>query len=134
MQAIDDAGLDAHLVEVDASMKTALQKKTGKTSVPQVFVGDKYIGGYNDGPESWMGTVPLLRKGKVQRWVKDLQKERKAAGGGSSAPAPAPAAAAPAPAPQSSIFGMLGFGSSPAPAPAPAATGSVEDSIQWCGG
>ena len=135
IQAIDDAGLDAHVVEVDGGVKSALMSMTGKSSVPQVFIGDKYIGGCNDGPESWMGTIPNLRKGKVQRWVKDLEKERGGAAPAAAAPAAAaPAAAAPAPAPQS-IFGMVGalFGGAPAPAAAPA-TGSPEVSIQWCGG
>jgi glutaredoxin len=110
IQALEDADLDAHVVEVDDATKAELQGLTGKSSVPSVWIGEKYIGGCNDGPESWMGTIPNIRKGKVQRWVKDLEKAR-----GGAAPAP------------SEIFGG-------SPASAPAATESLEVSIQWCGG
>ena len=44
--------------------------------VPSVWIGDKYIGGCNDGPERWMGTIPNLTNGKLQGWLKALEKER----------------------------------------------------------
>lgn len=41
-----------------------------------VWIGKKYIGGCNDGPESWMGTIPNIKNGNVRSWVKDLDTER----------------------------------------------------------
>jgi glutaredoxin len=46
LQALEAAGIEAHVVDVDntAGISDALRAKTGKTSVPQCFIGDKYIG------------------------------------------------------------------------------------------
>jgi hypothetical protein len=44
IQAISDAGLDAHVVGVDGWKNSALMSMMGKSSVPQVLIGDKYIG------------------------------------------------------------------------------------------
>jgi hypothetical protein len=76
--ALIDAGLGkaAKVIEVNEAARAELASKTGRTSVPSVWIGDKYIGGCNDGPKSWMGCLPNLRKGKVQQWIKALEKSR----------------------------------------------------------
>jgi glutaredoxin len=73
-----DAGLGkaAKVIEVTDVIKAHLLRKTGKRSVPSVWIGDKYIGGCNDGPESWMGCLPNLRNGKIQQWIKSLDEAR----------------------------------------------------------
>ncbi len=41
----------ARFVEVDASdpaARAALEAKTGRKTVPQVFIGDEHVGGYDD--------------------------------------------------------------------------------------
>ena len=63
------------------SVKQALTNMMGRYElqpplVPSVWIGDKYIGGCNDGPESWMGTLPNLTNGKLHGWLKALEKER----------------------------------------------------------
>jgi len=78
IKALEGVGTKPFIVEVDASTKSMLIQKTGKSSVPQVFIGDKYIGGCNDGPERWMGTVPNLRNGNVQKWIAELESARSA--------------------------------------------------------
>ena len=57
------------VIEASQSQKQALRGITGSRSVPQVFVHGKYVGGCNDGPEAWMGVMPLLRSGKFQEMV-----------------------------------------------------------------
>ena len=61
LAALKEAGIECNVVDVDQTpgISEALRSKTGKSSVPQVFVGDKWIGGCNDGPEAWMGTIPV---------------------------------------------------------------------------
>jgi glutaredoxin 3 len=75
IQALGDADLQAHIQDING-YKTILKGKTGQSSAPSVWVGDKFVGGCNDGPEPWMGVVPNLKKGKLQRWVKNLDKAR----------------------------------------------------------
>ena len=83
-----------HVIEIDldtrvdmTKFQNAMAETYGQRTVPQVFIGDRYIGGQscpicsavravshtcllfagcNDGPESWMGTIHLLRKGTVK--------------------------------------------------------------------
>jgi glutaredoxin-related protein len=38
-------------------------------SVPAVFVKGKFVGGCNDGPEPWMGALPLLASGKLEEMI-----------------------------------------------------------------
>ena len=56
--------------------RSELAELAGKTSVPQVFVNGVCIGGCNDGSESWMGVMPLLGNGKLQKAAeKDMDRE-----------------------------------------------------------
>jgi glutaredoxin len=48
-RAFEEDTIDAHTVEVDEPLSAALASMTGSSSLPSVWVGDKYIGGYNDG-------------------------------------------------------------------------------------
>ena len=64
--ALESAGVEHTVVERTSEMAAVLQSKTGKTSVPSCWVKGQYVGGCNDGPESWMGVVPMLRSGKLK--------------------------------------------------------------------
>eukprot|EP00854_Cymbomonas_tetramitiformis_P015943 gene15943-18902_t len=47
--------------------RAAVSEISGKRSVPQGFLFGTFIGGCNDGPESWMGILPLIKNGKLQQ-------------------------------------------------------------------
>jgi ASC-1-like (ASCH) protein/glutaredoxin len=86
LKALKEAKLNPHVIEVDSKWKKALTQTFGQYQlqpavVPSVWIGDKYIGACNDGPERWMGTLPNLAKGKVQGWIKAVEKERKSTRG-----------------------------------------------------
>lgn len=57
---------EPRVVEATADMRGKLAEMTGKTSVPSVWVKGQYVGGCNDGPEDWMGVVPMLNSGKME--------------------------------------------------------------------
>lgn len=69
--ALDEAKLPYQVIDFDAdlddgeSVHKEISAKHKQTSVPLVFVKGKFIGGCNDGPEDWMGTMPLLKSGKL---------------------------------------------------------------------
>ena len=45
-----------------------------KTSVPMIFIGGQYVGGYSDGPdgdENAPGLVPLAFDGRLRAMLKD---------------------------------------------------------------
>jgi glutaredoxin 3 len=63
VRAFDAVNVQAHVVEAKPSLRSTLKSKTGQSSVPSVWVGDKFIGGCNDGPQEWMGALPNLRNG-----------------------------------------------------------------------
>jgi|Transcript_22442 glutaredoxin 3 len=68
LAALKGAGFEPKVVEVDASIKSALSQKTGQSSVPQTFVKGNFIGGCNDGGMG--GTLPLLKSGKIAELLK----------------------------------------------------------------
>jgi glutaredoxin 3 len=49
------------------AIKAELARRTGRTSVPQVFLRDgTFLGGCNDGPQPGYGIVPLKSSGKLE--------------------------------------------------------------------
>jgi glutaredoxin 3 len=50
-------------------IRAMLGKKTGRTSVPSIFIGGKYIGGCNDGP----GLMPLASSGVLDEMLDVLE-------------------------------------------------------------
>jgi glutaredoxin 3 len=69
VDAIKAEGIEVTVVERTPEMKAALLAKTGKASVPSAWVKGTYIGGCNDGPEDWMGVVPMVRSGKLDEML-----------------------------------------------------------------
>jgi len=39
---------EAKVVDGNSELRSEMQKLTGKTSVPQIYFGDTYVGGYDD--------------------------------------------------------------------------------------
>mmetsp|Transcript_145806 Transcript_145806/g.254384 ORF Transcript_145806/g.254384 Transcript_145806/m.254384 type:complete len:195 (-) Transcript_145806:66-650(-) len=67
--ALKEAGVDFKKVDI-GDFKPALKDATGKTSAPSVWIKGTYVGGCNDGPEKWMGTLPMLKSGNFQAMIK----------------------------------------------------------------
>lgn len=69
MRAMGTVFTEIDLDEEDDGMaiKAELAGITGQTSVPQVFVGGKFIGGCNDGGMG--GVVPLKQSGKLEEML-----------------------------------------------------------------
>lgn len=36
------------IVDGDAALRTEMQQKSGRTSVPQIWIGDHHVGGFDD--------------------------------------------------------------------------------------
>jgi len=51
-------GIEKIRVDLDPQQRQAMMQKTGRRTVPQIFVGGTYIGGYDD-------LVALDRSGKL---------------------------------------------------------------------
>jgi len=49
--------------------RAALLEATGTSAIPSVWIGDKYIGSLEDGPEPRMGVLPMIESGKLQQLV-----------------------------------------------------------------
>lgn len=51
------------------AVRAEILKTHKQRSVPAVFVKGKFVGGCNDGPEPWMGALPLLNSGKIEEML-----------------------------------------------------------------
>jgi len=54
--------IDKIRVDLDPSLRTAMMERTGRRTVPQIYVGDVHIGGYEDlvALDRTGGLAPLL--------------------------------------------------------------------------
>ncbi len=73
---LDEKGVQYEAIELDElegnegnEIRANLGRKTGRTSVPSIFVGGNYIGGCNDGP----GLVPLDQSGELDLMLKEVK-------------------------------------------------------------
>ena len=39
---------ESRMVDGDVALRTEMQERSGRTSVPQIFFGDQHIGGFDD--------------------------------------------------------------------------------------
>jgi len=62
-------GFNPRVFKVTRSQKRGLQALTGKTSMPSAWCNGAYIGGCNDGIESWHGVKPMLASGKLKEMM-----------------------------------------------------------------
>lgn len=49
-------------VEADATLRQAMIARTGRRSVPQIFIGDRHVGGFDD-------LAKADREGVLQSWL-----------------------------------------------------------------
>lgn len=63
--------LEVPHVEIKATpdQRVALQQLTGQSSIPNIWVKGTFVGGCNDGPESWMGLMKMVKSGKLQQML-----------------------------------------------------------------
>lgn len=68
---LDDMGVKYTALELDQisdgmALRAELAEKTGRTSMPNIWIGGEGIGGCNDGP----GLMPLKAQGKLEEMLK----------------------------------------------------------------
>jgi glutaredoxin 3 len=68
------AAIEKIRVDLEPGLRQAMMAKTGRRTVPQIYIGDRHIGGYDD-------LAKLEREGKLERML---------AGEGIGAPADIP--------------------------------------------
>lgn len=67
---LSEKGLNySDIIVSDAQLKELI-KLTSQDSVPSIWIKDTFIGGCNDGPESWMGLTQCIRTGKFDELLK----------------------------------------------------------------
>ncbi|KAH8093336.1 DUF2358-containing protein [Aureococcus anophagefferens] len=74
-ELLDDKGATYTEIALDeredgAALRARLGKRTGRTSVPAVWIGDGYVGGLNDGAP---GLVPLDKAGELDGKLKSAR-------------------------------------------------------------
>jgi glutaredoxin 3 len=69
---LEERGIPYQSLELDElegntgnEIRSVLGRKTGRTSVPAIFIGGRYIGGCNDGP----GLLPLAKSGELEELI-----------------------------------------------------------------
>lgn len=62
LQLLNEKGVDFEAIDVtnDAVRELEMRERAGRTSVPQIFVGDRHLGGYDD-------IAALDRRGELDR-------------------------------------------------------------------
>jgi glutaredoxin len=63
---LKSAGKEFAVVNATSEQRDELFQLTDSSSVPSIWVKGKYVGGCNDGPESWMGIKKILANGKLE--------------------------------------------------------------------
>jgi glutaredoxin 3 len=66
-QIFDDMDVSYREIRVDQhpEKRHEMREMTGRRTVPQVFVGDRYVGGCDD-------TQDALRSGQLKDWLKEV--------------------------------------------------------------
>ena len=69
---LSDMGVEYKALELDQmadgmALRAELAEKTGRTSMPNIWIGGQGIGGCNDGP----GLLPLKSQGKLDSMLKE---------------------------------------------------------------
>jgi len=62
LQLLNEKGVDFEAIDVtnDAARELEMRERAGRTSVPQIFAGDRHLGGYDD-------IAALDRSGELDR-------------------------------------------------------------------
>jgi glutaredoxin 3 len=61
---LTDAGHKFKEIVANPDQRATLRSMTTQSSVPSIWVKGTFVGGCNDGPESWMGLTKVLKSGK----------------------------------------------------------------------
>mmetsp|Transcript_12341 Transcript_12341/g.18411 ORF Transcript_12341/g.18411 Transcript_12341/m.18411 type:complete len:256 (+) Transcript_12341:3-770(+) len=76
-ETLSEEGIPFETKFVDSSAeRMALGELTGQTSVPSIWIGGKFVGGYGDGPEEWMGLMKLMKAGTLHDMVDEAVKNQ----------------------------------------------------------
>lgn len=51
-------------VDADVSLRVHMEKISNRRTVPQIFIGDRHVGGYDD-------LKALYDRGELQSWLRD---------------------------------------------------------------
>ena len=65
VRALKSAGQSPKVIDASYEDRSALRSVTKSGTVPQIFIKGKYVGGCNDGPESWMGIKKIINNNKL---------------------------------------------------------------------
>jgi len=65
LEELQSNGFNPRVIKTSRSQKRGLQALTGKTSMPSAWCKGVYIGGCNDGIESWHGVKPMVANGML---------------------------------------------------------------------
>jgi glutaredoxin 3 len=69
--ALEELEIEHVEIKATPAQRSALQQLTGQSSIPNIWVKGTFIGGCNDGPESWMGLMKMVRSGKLQQMLEN---------------------------------------------------------------
>lgn len=71
VEALNAAGVASRMkvIEASSSHKNTLRSMTGSGSVPSIWIKGKFVGGCNDGPESWMGIRKIINGNKLNDYL-----------------------------------------------------------------
>lgn len=67
---LQQLGHVAKVVYVNEKQRMALYELTSSPQYPNIWLNGRYVGGCNDGPESWMGIKNIVAAGKLKDYLK----------------------------------------------------------------
>ncbi len=65
IEALKTDGRVPNIIEANSEQREELKKMSGSSSMPSIWVKGKYVGGFSDGPEDWMGIKKILGNKKL---------------------------------------------------------------------
>lgn len=65
--ALKAKGVAHKVVEANSAQRATLRSMTTQSSVPNCWVKGVFVGGCNDGTESWMGIKKMLNNGELAK-------------------------------------------------------------------
>lgn len=63
------SGYDPKVIKASREQREELFDLTNVSSIPNIWVKGKFVGGCNDGPESWMGIKKMIDSGCLSRYI-----------------------------------------------------------------
>jgi len=75
-ETMDAEGIQYVSLNIKSDERMALKEITGQSSVPSIWIGGKFVGGFGDGPEDWMGLRKLLSAGTLHEMIDEAEKNQ----------------------------------------------------------